>query len=286
MEVINKMIPKLIHYCWFGGNPLPDLAKKCIDSWKLYFPEYEIKEWNEDNFDINCCSYVKEAYSAKKWAFVSDYARFWILYNEGGIYFDTDVEVIKPFDIIIQNGSFMGCEKSVFGDIGINPGVGFGAEKGLSLINEILSYYDSLHFIKENGELNTSITIVDITNLLLKKHGWVPHEKIQKIEKINIYPSKYFCPMDYLTGDINITDQTYSIHHYVASWHSKEDKQIIMISRFFIKIFGRRNGRRISRLFDFPLRCKKKLKELGYKGTMGFCFQKMTIFFRKHFKSS
>lgn len=95
------MIPKVVHYCWFGGNQLPDDAKKCIESWRKFFPEYEIKEWNERNFDVNCCDYVKEAYAAQKWAFVSDYARFWILYHEGGLYFDTDVEVIKDMSDII-----------------------------------------------------------------------------------------------------------------------------------------------------------------------------------------
>ena len=104
------MIPKVVHYCWFGGNQLPDDAKKCIESWRKFFPEYEIKEWNERNFDFNCCDYVKEAYAAQKWAFVSDYARFWILYHEGGLYFDTDVEVIKDMSDIIAKGAFMGCE--------------------------------------------------------------------------------------------------------------------------------------------------------------------------------
>ena len=104
------MIPKIIHYCWFGGNPLPEDAKKYIESWRKYCPGYEIKEWNESNFDINCCDYVREAYEAKKWAFVSDYARFYILYQYGGLYFDTDVEMIRPLFSILQKGSFMGME--------------------------------------------------------------------------------------------------------------------------------------------------------------------------------
>lgn len=104
------MIPKVIHYCWFGGNPLPDSAKKCISSWRKYLPDYEIKEWNERNFDVKSIPYTREAYRLKKFAFVSDYARMWILYHYGGIYFDTDVEVIKPFNDIIQRGNFMGFE--------------------------------------------------------------------------------------------------------------------------------------------------------------------------------
>ena len=120
----NNMIPKVVHYCWFGGNQLPDDAKKCIESWRKFFPEYEIKEWNECNFDVNCCDYVKEAYAAKKWAFVSDYARFWILYHEGGLYFDTDVEVIKDMSDIIAKGAFMGCET----DNKCAPGGGGGVQ--------------------------------------------------------------------------------------------------------------------------------------------------------------
>ena len=107
----ENSIPKIIHYCWFGRSPLPELAKKCIASWRKYFPDYEIKEWNEDNFDVNSILYTSQAYQAKKYAFVSDYARFWILYMYGGLYFDTDVEVIRPMDDIIQRGPFMGCEK-------------------------------------------------------------------------------------------------------------------------------------------------------------------------------
>lgn len=105
------MIPKIIHYCWFGRNPLPKSAIKCIESWKQFFPDYQIKEWNEDNFNVNITLYTREAYEKKKYAFVSDYARYWILYNYGGLYFDTDVEILKSFDSIIEKGPFMGAEK-------------------------------------------------------------------------------------------------------------------------------------------------------------------------------
>ena len=151
-------IPKVIHYCWFGGNPLPEMALKCIESWKKFLPDYEIKEWNEKNFDLNICEYVKEAYQAKKWAFVSDYARFWILYHEGGVYFDTDVEVIKPFEDIIENGAFMGCEvterkKKLNTDIAVNPGLGLGAPAGLSLYKEILEFCEKYNILKNRKPL-------------------------------------------------------------------------------------------------------------------------------------
>lgn len=119
------MIPKKIHYCWFGENPLSELVNRCIDSWKKFCPEYEIIQWNESNFDVNSCDYVKEAYEAKKWAFVSDYAGFKILYEHGELYFDTDVELIKPFDDLTYEGSFMGIEET---SIAVNPGLGIGAE--------------------------------------------------------------------------------------------------------------------------------------------------------------
>lgn len=155
------MIPKVIHYCWFGRNPLPSLAVKCIESWKKYFPDYEIKEWNENNFNVNIITYTQEAYERKKYAFVSDYARFWILYHYGGLYFDTDVEVIKPMNDIIVKGPFMGCEKDVDKQestvssaipslgLGVNPGLGLGVGPGLELYGELLRLYDGLHFIKK-----------------------------------------------------------------------------------------------------------------------------------------
>lgn len=211
------MIPKVVHYCWFGGNQLPDDAKKCIESWRKFFPEYEIKEWNERNFDVNCCDYVKEAYAAQKWAFVSDYARFWILYHEGGLYFDTDVEVIKDMSDIIAKGAFMGCEK----DNKCAPGLGLGANPGLGLYKEILDYYEKIHFFIEG---NTTETVVTHTSKILKSHGWVGNGEIEQIEGVTIYPPEYFCPMDYKTGKLDITPNTRSIHWYTASWQSSYSK--------------------------------------------------------------
>lgn len=233
----HNMIPKIIHYCWFGRNPLPKCAKKCIESWKRYCPDYEIKEWNEDNFDIHSCKYVEQAYRNKKWAFVSDYARFWILYNYGGVYFDTDVELIKPIDIIIENGSFMGYE--AYCDIEflnpkhehlINPGLGIGAEKGNILYKEILDYYDVQSFTKEDGSVNFS-TVVEIVSNLLAKKGHKLDGKLSTIDDIIIYPQEYFCPLNYANGKTNITSRTISIHHYETSWQSGMDKFKMSIKR-------------------------------------------------------
>ena len=175
------MIPKIIQYCWFGGNPLPELAIKCIESWKKYLPDYEIKEWNESNFDLACCDYVKEAYQSKKWEFVSDYARFWILYNYGGLYFDTDVEIIKDMTSIIVNGAFMGCETVDK----CAPGLGLGVNPGLGLYDEILKSYERSHFIKENGEIDCT-TIVDRVTDILIKHGFIEINEVQKLDDITI----------------------------------------------------------------------------------------------------
>ena len=147
------MIPKIIHYCWFGRNPLPESATKCIASWRKFFPDYEIKEWNEDNFDINIIPYTAEAYSVKKYAFVSDYARFWILYHYGGLYFDTDVEVIKNMYDIIDRGPFMGIEVDANegSSPAIAPGLGLGAESYMKLYRDVLDYYKLQNFLNNDG---------------------------------------------------------------------------------------------------------------------------------------
>lgn len=225
------MIPKIIHYCWFGRNPLPDLAIKCIDSWKKFFPDYEIKEWNEDNFNVNIIPYTAEAYRAKKYAFVSDYARFWILYHHGGLYFDTDVEVIKPMDDIVAKGPFMGCEgiptKEVT-TLGVAPGLGLGVNPGLGLYKDFLDYYSKLSFYNPNGMRN-QVTIVEYTTEILCKHGLKNVEGIQYVAGVYIYPKEYFCPKDYVTNRLTITNNTYSIHHYTATWKPKWERLIMRV---------------------------------------------------------
>lgn len=216
------MIPKVIHYCWFGRNPLPPLAVKCIESWKKYLPGYEIKEWNEDNFDVNIIPYTREAYEARKYAFVSDYARFYILYHHGGLYFDTDVEVIRPMDDIVERGAFMGCESEVKYKPGgtalaVNPGLGLGCNPGQGLYAEILELYSGLQFKRADGGLNLKTVVEYTTELLLTKGLKNVNEK-QCIADVQIYPKEYFCPMDYETNKLDITENTRSIHHYAASW--------------------------------------------------------------------
>ena len=210
------MIPHIIHYCWFGRGEMPKLAKKCIKSWKKYLPDYEIKEWNEDNFDVNIKPYVKEAYEAKKYAFVSDYARFWILYEYGGLYFDTDVEVIRPMNHIIERGAFMGCEGEAYGDtepFNVAPPVA----PGLGLYKEILDFYQTIHFKNDDGSLNLH-TVVEYTTRILIKHGLKNTNQYQECAGVWIYPKDYFCPISWRTGEMHKTKNTVSIHHFAASW--------------------------------------------------------------------
>ncbi len=224
------MIPKVIHYCWFGHNPLPSLAEQCIASWRKFLPDYEIREWNEDNFDVNIVQYTREAYAEKKYAFVSDYARFWILYNYGGLYFDTDVEIIKPLYEVIERGAFMGCEQDYVptengsfvrgSGLAVNPGLGIGAEPGMSIYKEILDKYANLRFLHADGSPNMK-TVVAYTTELLTEKGLSMEPGVRCVDGVYIYPMEYFGPKDYVTNHVEITENTLTIHHYNASWRDK-----------------------------------------------------------------
>jgi hypothetical protein len=245
---MNK-ISKVIHYCWFGRNPLPESAKKCIASWRKFMPDYEIIEWNEDNYDVNKIPYTAEAYAAKKYAFVSDYARFDILYQHGGLYFDTDVEVIKPFYDIVANGSFMGFEvdatTSQCGSVA--PGLGLGVNPGLGLYKEILDYYAELHYT-ENGVIVENGTIVDHTTKIFMRHGLVVKPGIQEVAGIIIYPTEYFCPLDYLTGRMRKTKNTHSIHWYAKTWINNYGPIRTVFTQWFHRIFGVNSFSRLKKL--------------------------------------
>lgn len=225
------MIPKIIHYCWFGNNALPVQAEKCIASWRRFFPDYEIRRCDESNFDINAVTYVRQAYEAGKYAFVSDYARFKLLYDEGGLYFDTDVEVIRSFDDIINAGAFMGCERTFYSRradpiISIAPGLCIGAPKRMPLLAEILNIYDHMTFA--DGE-NVK-TVVDITTNLMRAKGWKPSDGVTRIAGMNIYPPCYFSPKDTHTSNINIRPETRSIHHFAGSWLPETDRRILALT--------------------------------------------------------
>lgn len=214
------MIPKIIHYCWFGGNPLPSLALKCIESWKKCCSEFSIKEWNENNFDINFNTYTKEAHKTKKWAFVSDVARLYAVYTEGGVYLDTDVEIIKPLDNFLNDHMFLGFES----DNLLATGLGFGAEKNFYMIKKMIDIYNNISFIKSDGELNTTPCPVYNTDCM-KQEGFIINNTKQTMNGITLYPTEYLCPKNWETGEVNFTLNTHTIHHFLASWLSEEEKK-------------------------------------------------------------
>ncbi len=219
-------IPKVINYCWFGGNPKNELIEMCIESWKKYLPEYEIVEWNENNFDVNIIPYTKEAYEAKKWAFVSDYARLYIIYHHGGVYLDTDVEVLKNFDALVEKGGILSFENTSNKPNAktVNTGIGFAAEAGNEVIKKMMEDYHRVHFTK-NGKMNDVPCPVRNTKVL-KRLGLVTDGSMQEIGGITVYPFEYFCGYDIANSHATITDHTYTIHHYSALWREPESLYI------------------------------------------------------------
>lgn len=229
-------IPRTIHYCWFGGRPLPTSALRCIDSWKRNFPGYEIRRWDESNFNIDAIPYTREAAAAAKWAFVSDYARFLILYRHGGIYFDTDVEVIRPMDHILAAGAFMGFEKSHSG-IGVASGLGIAAPAGHPFYKKILDHYSSIPYLGADGKPLPGTVVAHVTHLFLEA-GLVPEDRLQCVEGITVYPNEYFNPLDDATGRLRITPRTCSIHHYDKTWCDNYGPTRTRIMRLLHRTFG------------------------------------------------
>lgn len=234
---MENNIPKIIHYCWFGRGKLPDDAKKCIESWKKYLPDYEIKEWNEDTFDITSNAYVKEAYEARKFAFVTDYVRLFALYNEGGIYMDTDVEVLKPLDEFLKHHAFSSFENNNSIPTGL-----MASEKGGTWVKKLLDEYTDLHFIQKDGSLDTTTNVVRITNLTEKEYGLKRVSSYQDLGDVTLYPHEYFCPKDWQTGKINLTENTYAIHHFKGSWHSEKDKKLTAKRLECVEKYGEEKG--------------------------------------------
>ena len=232
-------IPKVIHYCWFGKGEMPKLAKKCIKSWKKYCPDYEIVCHNEDNFDLLQNRYMREAYEAGEWAFVSDVARLKIIYDNGGIYLDTDVELIKPIDDLLKLDGFMGFDEKGI----VATGLGFGAQKGNKIVSEFLKDYDNIPFALPDGSYDLT-PCPDRNTESLKRLGMDVNNKNQKFMDMTFLPSEFLCPMDYYTGKKTITENTYSIHHYSASWTSKVTKRTTRIKRIIgVKMYNKLYGK-------------------------------------------
>lgn len=220
------MIPKIIHYCWFGRGPMPEIAKECIESWEKFLPDYEIRLWNEDNFDVNICTYTSEAYQAKKYAFVSDYARLWVLYKYGGLYFDTDVKLLASPLNILAAGPYMGAEtngnESPVSKATVNPGLGMGAEAGMSFLKIMLDRYDTYRFISPADSSLNLKTIVEYTTELLHESDF-PDKITEKIKcaGFNIYPKDFFSPRSLDGRKTVITPRTVSIHLFTNTWGKK-----------------------------------------------------------------
>lgn len=227
------MIPKTIHYCWFGKGQMLPLALKCIESWKKIMPEYTLKLWSEDNFDINSNRYVKEAYENKKFAFVTDYVRLYALYTEGGVYMDTDVEALKTYDEFLNHTAFSGFET----DGNVPTGM-MAAEKDSLWAKELLSYYDNRSFVKPNGDFDMTTNTSIITNYMLAK-GIKLNNTFQEFPGLVVmYPSEYFCPKDHRTGEIKITSNSCCIHHFAMSWINPKVKRLSDTKKKLMKILG------------------------------------------------
>ena len=242
-------IPKIIHYCWFGKNEKPELVKKCIASWYSKLKDFEFMEWNEDNFDVFQIQYTAQAYEHKKYAFVSDYARLKVLKQFGGIYLDTDVEVLKNLDVFLKNDFFAGFENHK----GVAPGLIMGSIPNHPLLDELMQFYENHPFINVNGSCCTYTTVQNCTNILLK-HGLILDEnRRQNLNGIMIYEKEVFCPDANTRKTGNYSNLTYTVHHYMASWRDEKYNKRLNnpIWKAFVQIgsYGK----------------KKKKKKLGVK---------------------
>ena len=237
-------VEKVIHYCWFGRGELPKLAKKCIKSWEKYCPGYKIICWNEDNFDFSQNRYAREAYEAKKWAFVSDYVRLKVVYEYGGIYFDTDVELIKNIEPLLAEGGYLG-----FDEMGIvSTGLGFAAEAGNELIGELLKDYDEIPFVLSDGSYDLT-PCPERNTKTMENLGFDIKMTSQTFMGLRFLPREYLCPIEYYTGKKRITDNTYSIHHYCASWISPAARRTTIIKRIIgVKLYNKLYGKFLYRL--------------------------------------
>lgn len=233
------MIPKIIHYCWFGRGEMPELAQKCIASWHQFMPDWEYKLWNEDNFDVNSVPYTKEAYEAKKYAFVSDYVRLWALEREGGLYMDVDFEVYKPFDDLLNWNAFAGFEGSKH--VPVMMGVIASRPHG-KWVKEQLDYYSDRHFVKEDSSCDLTTNVAFVT-AKMHEQGFSQNGKEQDYKDLHVFPVDYFCPRQ-TTGEYFKTEHTYCEHRGLGSWNECDEGWKSKIAR----IVGAKNMTRLIKL--------------------------------------
>lgn len=232
------MIPKTIHYCWFGGKPLPADVLKCIKTWKKYCPDYEIKRWDESNFDVNCHPFMKAAYEAKAWAFVSDYARLKVVYENGGIYLDTDVELLRKTDFLLENQCYIGIQQP---ESLCTTGLGFGAEKSSPVVQKMMECYDTIEF---SDQAKNTFACPWLNDRVIRSFGKVNDDEITHLPGVTVYPSKFFDPLS--TGNTKnlLCDDTVSIHHYAATWSGNKQRW----KRKIVRIIGEKNVQKLKEL--------------------------------------
>lgn len=238
------MIPKIIHYCWLSNDPIPEKLQQCMASWKKYLPDYEFVLWDLNRFDINQTLWTKQAFEAKKYAFAADYIRLYAVYNYGGIYMDMDVEVIKNMDILLQNPYFFGMETLT----GIEAGI-FGSEKSFLFLKQCLDYYENRPFVKKDGSFDTCPLPKIMYNVLSNNYQYDERTSINisdlDSKKIYLFDNEFLTAKSYQTGIINVTDNTFSIHHFAGSWHGKKE----LLYKKVEKIMGKRFARLCSKIY-------------------------------------
>lgn len=229
----GQNIPKIIHYCWFGGKEKPSKVQKCIDSWHKYLSDYEFMEWNESNFDINCNEYVKQAYENKKFAYVSDYARINALYQYGGIYIDTDVMVYKPFDDLLDNNCILGFEEENYIATSFMASI-----PKHDLIKEFINGYKGINFYNDDNSLDLTTNVQRLTDIL-ENRGLIRNNQFQQIDDISIYPQEYFSPYDYGNCIRKNTENTYCEHLFLVSWLPWTTKVKKAMKKIIVLLFGK-----------------------------------------------
>lgn len=228
------MIPKIIHYCWFGRGEKPELARKCIASWKKFCPDFEIREWNEDNCDYLSIPFMAEAYAAKKYAFVSDVMRLLVLEQYGGVYFDTDVEVVRDITPLLEDEGFIGFENDRF----VNSGQVMAAVPHQPVVQAMIEEYRKLHFTNADGTTN-AVGCPHLNTDIMERYGLVRNGQEQLVAGIHVYPEDYFNPMDSTTGKLTKTEHTYSIHWYSMSWLPKRTQRKAKLGRIVRRMMGK-----------------------------------------------
>ena len=271
------MIPKIIHYIWLGNSELPELSRHCIKSWKKYCPDYKIIKWDETNSDISKYLFAKEAYKEKKWSFVSDVLRLETVYKYGGVYMDTDVELIKPIDSLLSNSAFISFESEKF----VNSGNILAAEKNNKAVKAMLEKYENHSFYNADGSLNTSPSPEYNTNALLS-FGLKQNNTYQQLETITVYPTEYFCPKSLNTGIINITNKTYGIHHFDGAWLTEDSRNLNELKQKIHRLFGNGKIAKFAIFFSkvFIIRTKsikRRIKKDGMKVLLNNYFIKLHL---------